>query len=164
MELLGTVKLTPGQVAFFDPKTKMHLTVASPFGRIYNGMNTVNIQRSVRSGRLMLVSGSFQHKEQEIKQELRGTTTSQIIIDEMSKAPEVLQPVQPKVVVEVVADPPVVEPIVEPVVEQTAEPIIEPVVEPVVEQQIAEPVVESSDEKDQKKGRGRKQNKKEGEE
>lgn len=58
-EVIGIVRLAPGEVGYFDDLTRIHLTIANPQHPIYAGMNTTNIKRSVRVGRLVLVSGTL---------------------------------------------------------------------------------------------------------
>lgn len=58
--IIAYVRLAPGQVGFYDELTRIHLTISNPQAAILAGMNTTNIKRSVRSGRLILVSGSLE--------------------------------------------------------------------------------------------------------
>jgi predicted ribosome quality control (RQC) complex YloA/Tae2 family protein len=59
MKVLGLIRLAPGEVGFYDDLTRIHLTIANPERHVLAGMNTTNIKRAVRSGRLLLVSGSL---------------------------------------------------------------------------------------------------------
>lgn len=75
---MAVVRLARGEVAFFDPLTRAHLNIANPQAIIAAGMNTENIKTSVRSGRLILVSGSLEpetiKKDEPVKaQESRPT-------------------------------------------------------------------------------------------
>lgn len=58
-EIIAKIKLMPGQVGFFDPLTNIHLTITSPVGYIYHGMNTSGIKRSVNSKRIEVIEGSL---------------------------------------------------------------------------------------------------------
>lgn len=58
-KVIAEIKLAPGQVGFYDPLTNIHLTITHPFGKVYSGMNTTNLARSVKSKRLILLSGSL---------------------------------------------------------------------------------------------------------
>lgn len=58
-KVIAEIKLAPGQVGFYDPLTNIHLTITHPFGTVYSGMNTTNLIRSVKSKRLILLSGSL---------------------------------------------------------------------------------------------------------
>ena len=57
---MAIVRLARGEVGFFDPLTRIHLNISSPQAVITPGMNVKNIKRSVRSGRLLLISGSLE--------------------------------------------------------------------------------------------------------
>lgn len=59
MKVLGKIRLAPGEVGFYDELTRIHLTIANPERHVLAGMNTTNIKRAVRSGRLLLASGSL---------------------------------------------------------------------------------------------------------
>ena len=58
-EIIATVRLQPGEVGYYDELSRIHLTVGNPQANIYAGMNCSQLRRSVQSGRLRLVSGSF---------------------------------------------------------------------------------------------------------
>lgn len=58
-KVIAIVRLNPGQGAYYDELTRIHLTVRSPQANVYAGMNTEGLKRSVKSGRLRLVQGSF---------------------------------------------------------------------------------------------------------
>lgn len=59
MSVIGIVRLAPGQVGYFDDLTRIHLTIASPEKPVISGMNTNNLKRAVKSGRILLSSGSL---------------------------------------------------------------------------------------------------------
>jgi hypothetical protein len=59
MSVIGIVRLAPGQVGYFDDLTRIHLTIASPEKPVVSGMNTNNLKRAVKSGRILLVNGSL---------------------------------------------------------------------------------------------------------
>src|SRR5690606_7590404 len=92
-ELLGTIRLAPGEVGYFDELTRIHLTIARPTAHIYAGMNTTNIKKSVRSGGLLLVSGTLEPKADvdEAKIETKATKKAEekvakAKVEEKSKA------------------------------------------------------------------------------
>lgn len=66
MEAIAKVKLSPGEVGFFDELTRIHLTIANPEAVVYKDMNTENIKVSVASGRLILTGGTLT-PEDEVK-------------------------------------------------------------------------------------------------
>mgnify|MGYP006957395531 FL=1 len=59
MKEIATVKLAPGNVAFYDELTKIHLTLSNPYAKIYEGMNLKRIKASVKYGTLRVVVGSL---------------------------------------------------------------------------------------------------------
>ena len=59
MDQSVVVRLAPGEVAFYDPFTQIHLTIGNPSVTIGKGKNLTNIRRSVKSRRLLLVAGSL---------------------------------------------------------------------------------------------------------
>jgi len=83
MKILGRVKLSPGQAGFYDNLTNIYLTIPSPEGIIVEGMNLTNIKRSLRSKRLMLVSGSLEPNTDVItkgpKEEVKEETKKEVI-------------------------------------------------------------------------------------
>lgn len=59
MKEIATIKLAPGNVAFYDEYTKIHLTLSNPYAKIYEGMNLKRIKASVKYGTLRVVVGSL---------------------------------------------------------------------------------------------------------
>lgn len=57
---MAIIRLSRGEVGFYDPLTRIHLNISNPQAVITPGMNVKNIKRSIRSGRLTLVSGSLE--------------------------------------------------------------------------------------------------------
>lgn len=57
--IIATIRLMPGQVGFYDPLSQIHLTIGMPQRDVYAGTNVTQLRKSVKSGRLQLVSGSF---------------------------------------------------------------------------------------------------------
>lgn len=58
-KVIAVVKLAPGEVGFYDELTRTHLTIANPFAKIYEWMNTSAIQRALRFKRLVLIAGTL---------------------------------------------------------------------------------------------------------
>lgn len=58
-EIIAEIRLAPGEVGYYDDYSRIYLSTAKPSAYIYSGMNTTQIRRSIRSGRLRLVSGSL---------------------------------------------------------------------------------------------------------
>lgn len=63
MEPIAVIRLRPGQGGFYDELSRIHLTVGSPEATVYAGTNCSQLRRSVRSGRLALISGSLGTEE-----------------------------------------------------------------------------------------------------
>ena len=57
--VIATVKLAPGNVAFYDEYSKIHLTLSNPIAKVYEGMDLRRIRASVKSGTLRVLSGSL---------------------------------------------------------------------------------------------------------
>ena len=65
-KVIAVVRLNAGQGAYYDELTRIHLTVRHPQANVYAGMNVSGLRRSVKSGRLRLVQGSFGDEEQTV--------------------------------------------------------------------------------------------------
>ena len=65
MQAIAKIRLARGEVGFYDDLTGIHLTRAKPDRYIYENMNTKNIRRGIKFGRLELVSGTLSKKKQE---------------------------------------------------------------------------------------------------
>lgn len=55
--IIGVVGLARGNVAFYDPITKIHLTLAQPQACVWNYMNTIGLKKAVRGKAIVIVSG-----------------------------------------------------------------------------------------------------------
>ncbi len=119
MSVIGVVRLSRGQVGFFDDLTRIHLTIANPEKAIVEGMNTATIKRAIKSGRIQLISGTLEAPE--------VVTNIAPIVKKVEEAPVVEQTtiVQEPIKVEepvVVEEAPVVEaPIDEAPIEEVVE-------------------------------------------
>lgn len=58
-DIIATIKLALGEVGFYDPLSGIHLSIGNPVAYVRAGVNTSQLQSSVRSGRLILVEGSL---------------------------------------------------------------------------------------------------------
>ena len=58
-DIIATIKLALGEVGFYDPLSGIHLSIGNPVAYVRAGVNTSQLQSSVRSGRLVLVEGSL---------------------------------------------------------------------------------------------------------
>lgn len=66
-EVIAVIRLQPGQGGFYDELSRIHLTIGNPQANVYAGTNCSQLRRSVRAGRLRLVSGSFGPEVQPFK-------------------------------------------------------------------------------------------------
>lgn len=57
-EIIATIRLAGGQVGFYDKLTGIYLTQTQPVAHLYAGMNLNQIRKSLKSKRILLVSGS----------------------------------------------------------------------------------------------------------
>lgn len=58
-DIIATIKLALGEVGFYDPLSGIHLSIGNPVAYVRAGVNTSQLQSSVRSGRLILAEGSL---------------------------------------------------------------------------------------------------------
>jgi len=125
-EVIATVRLAPGQVGYYDELSRIHLTIGMPEKAIYAGTNVTQLRRSVKSGRLILVNGTFGEERPPFKLVRKGDRYYLAHNKSDSKK-------QPEVAVPTKAEE------VAPVVEEKAAPVEEVAVEePVVEEAPAE--------------------------
>jgi hypothetical protein len=132
MKVIGTVRLAPGKVGYFDQVTRIHLTISSPEKQVTDTMNTENLKRAVKTGAIKLVSGSL--NSETVSPAVEPAVVASAVAP---KVTEVIEPAVEEKVVEPVA--PVVEEIKEEVVPEAVE-----AVEEITEQ--SEKTVESTEE------------------
>lgn len=89
-KVIAVVRLNAGQGAYYDELTRIHLTVRHPQANVYAGMNVSGLRRSVKSGRLRLVQGSFGDEEQTFRIGYRNGQRVLIVSNSYAapKAPE----------------------------------------------------------------------------
>jgi len=124
-KVIAEIRLAPGEVGYYDDYSRIYLNSARPVAKIYAGMNTTQIRKSIRSGRLQLISGTLDVAAAKPKQ-----TVEQKPVKKEVQVPKP-EPVPESVEV------PAAEP------EPVAEPVAEPVEEPVAEAAPAEPAEEA---------------------
>lgn len=56
-DMIAIVALAPSEVSYYDNKTGIRLNAANRYAPIFKDMDIINIRRSVKVGRLMLVNG-----------------------------------------------------------------------------------------------------------
>lgn len=59
MDILARIKLAPGRVGFYDPLSRIHLTLGRPFANVVSGTNCANLRRNVKTGVLSLIDGTL---------------------------------------------------------------------------------------------------------
>ena len=88
------IKLADGNVGFYDNLTQIHLTILSPLGRVYEGMNTTNLQRGVACNTIEVLEGSLTSTPVEEKHvvstPMEELTPAEKVEEE--KVPEVVEP------------------------------------------------------------------------
>lgn len=127
-KIIAEIRLANGEVGYYDDYSRIHLTISKPSAVVYAGTNCSQIKKSIKSGRLRLVSGSF---EVPVKEEVVQVTPVAVepkeekIIEEQVKE---LEPEKEVVVEEVVTETTPVEEVIEesaPQVEEVPEPVVE---------------------------------------
>lgn len=58
-EVIATIMLCPGQSGYYDDYSNIYLTQSNPVKKIYAGTNCTQLSRSVKAGRLKILSGSL---------------------------------------------------------------------------------------------------------
>lgn len=58
-EVIAVIQLQPGQGGYYDDLSRIHLTIGSPRANVYAGTNCTQLRRSLRAGRIKLVTGSL---------------------------------------------------------------------------------------------------------
>ena len=127
--VIAEIRLAPGEVGYYDDYSRIYLSTTRPTAKIYAGTNTTQIRRSIRSGRLRLISGSLNPPQAPVKEEPKTAVPKPVekpVIKEETKAEE-----EPVKVIETVEEVPVEAPVEE---------IVEAPVEEVVEESAEEPV------------------------
>lgn len=88
---IAIVRLAPGELAYYDSQSRIHLSLSNKEAVVYSDMNHSKIKQAIRDGRLELVSGalvpvtgSFNHKD------------DNEFLDKI-KTPELIQPVKQQV-------------------------------------------------------------------
>jgi len=118
-EIIAEIRLAPGEIGYYDDYSRIYLSTSKPSAYIYAGTNTTQIRKSIRSGRLRLVSGSlFGPKPAQEAPKAPAKETKKELPE---KEPEEVKPV-------------IEEPVAEAPVEEAPAAMEEPVVEAVPEE------------------------------
>lgn len=100
---VAKIKLSPGNVAWYDPLTNIYLTLKSPEAFVYEGDDLTNIKKAIKYNCVQLREGSFpsqvEEKEVLIKENLKvepkqEITSKQETISEIKeeKTPKTILP------------------------------------------------------------------------
>lgn len=132
-KIIAEVKLSPGEVGYYDDYSRIHLTQKNPVATIKAGTNCTQLKRSVKSGRLLLIRGSFDAPINENK--VVEEKAAEQLVEKVVKQEE--QPKQEMVVEEVVEQEEIAAEEQQVVKEQPAEEVVEPAQEEQVEEKPA---------------------------
>ncbi len=58
-KIIATIKLAPGQVGFYDPLSRIHLTLGNPTATVYSGTNCAALRRNVKAGIIRILDGTL---------------------------------------------------------------------------------------------------------
>lgn len=133
-EPIARIALAPGQVGYYDEYSRIHLTVGAPEATIYSGTNCAQIRRSIKSGRIRLLSGSLGAPVAPFR--IINTPSGRKIVSNVKKELEpVVAEIKPEIMPEAIST-----------VEEKTEVIPEPVNETAPEVIKEEPVAETTEE------------------
>lgn len=133
-EPIARIALAPGQVGYYDEYSRIHLTIGAPEATIYSGTNCAQIRRSIKSGRIRLLSGSLGAPVAPFR--IVNTPNGKKIVSNAKKKLEpVVAEIKPQIMPETIS-----------VVEEKTEVAPEPVNETASEVIKEEPVAETTEE------------------
>jgi hypothetical protein len=112
-EVIAEIRLAPGQVGYYDDYSRIYLSAAKPLAKIYAGTNTTQIRKSIRSGRLLLVSGSLFGKAPVTKEAPQPKPVKKEAVKEIKEEKKPEETIQKQ---EVIEEPAIVETAVEEIV------------------------------------------------
>lgn len=73
-EIIAVIQLQPGQGGYYDDLSRIHLTIGNPRANVYAGTNCTQLRRSLKAGRLKLVTGSLGSEVPPFKLIRKGTS------------------------------------------------------------------------------------------
>ena len=59
MEPIAKIWLAPGNIGFYDPLSRIHLTLGAPTAYVPSGTNCASLRRNVRNGVIRLLEGTL---------------------------------------------------------------------------------------------------------
>lgn len=133
-EPIARIALAPGQVGYYDEYSRIHLTIGAPEATIYSGTNCAQIRRSIKSGRIRLLSGSLGAPVAPFR--IIDTPSGKKIVSNVKKELEpVVAEIKPEIMPETTS-----------AVEEKTEAVSEPVNKTASEVIKEEPVIETTEE------------------
>ena len=58
-EIMATIRLCAGRVGYYDPLSRIHLSIARPEANVLSGTNCAQLRRSVKDGVIRLLNGTL---------------------------------------------------------------------------------------------------------
>lgn len=102
--VLALVRLTAGNVGWYDPLTNIHLTIQKPEAYVFEGMNTKNLRQGVQHKTITVIDGSLFGPSQTVvptktvdpipepvKQEIKVEVDKKPIAEKEAKKEEVVE-------------------------------------------------------------------------
>ena len=123
--VIAEIRLAPGEVGYYDDYSRIYLNASRPTAKIYAGMNTVQIRKSIRSGRLRLISGSLSPSAAPINEKPKTVATQSAAEPKVEIKNEEKTETEPTEIVETVEEIPTETPVEEPVVEEPVDEVSE---------------------------------------
>lgn len=105
--VIATIRLAPGQVGYYDELSRIHLTMGNPQTAVYAGTNVTQLRKSVKSGRLLLLNGTFgeeKHPYKLVKQGRRYVIAKNDAVEEEAKSTPIIKAEAPAKEVKVEAE------------------------------------------------------------
>lgn len=96
---IAKVRLAPGQAGYYDEVSGIYLTIVDHTAEVYSHMNTTNLKRAVKNGKIYVASGSLEPvvqdsmeiKMQEIKKEVKEVERKEAKAKQEEVKPVVLE-------------------------------------------------------------------------
>lgn len=77
VQAIAIVKLAPGEVGYYDPYTKIHLTLSRQEATVYSYMNTSRLRTAIAEKILILKAGSLNSVNYSVQAEDNATRKAQ---------------------------------------------------------------------------------------
>lgn len=123
--VIAEIRLAPGEVGYYDDYSRIYLSTSRPTAKIYAGTNTTQIRKSIRSGRLRLISGSLSPSAAPAKEEVKPVAPQPETEPKVEIKNEEKTETEPATVVEIVEEISEETPVEEPVAEEHVDEVSE---------------------------------------